>query len=426
MQKYITFVVLTLLLIAPTVLQSAHAADSWYPGKGLKQGDYFRYNMGWVQWENGAPVEIDFWVKNQTNNGINLEMVVHDGSVIQKGIVTIGYVTPDPIFFDPNMVDYANYFKRTLGWLDAFATQVSPIDPLSISYGRAGLFGEVTIGSVGMQTVTVPAGTFKASAVYFRDSGVDSYIWVDPTLPFPVKAKVYAIKTSGAPTVGYEFNLLEHGNSQQPPSFLNVQSTGVLGSSAKCPAPDYATDFVHKSIPTDSNSVTVEYLYSPSTPHQGCPMEWRIWFEPMYSSTQRVSDIHYDIYRVDDKGQQLGSLAQDLGRADIYASIGEDDKTFVVKQSPPVAHYIINVAGTGPQEGGVTDATKSGLITVDVKVAPPLVPISLPSTTGNMTTGNLTQAVPEFPVSSLIVMAIVVGFAILFIRIHPNLSNIKP
>ncbi|MGI0062923.1 MAG: hypothetical protein ACREBA_10780, partial [Nitrosotalea sp.] len=61
--------------------QSVQASTGkWYPGMGLKQGDYFKYDLGWVQWHNGAPVEIDFWVKNQTSNSLNLEMVAHDGS----------------------------------------------------------------------------------------------------------------------------------------------------------------------------------------------------------------------------------------------------------------------------------------------------------------------------------------------------------
>ncbi|MGI0007761.1 MAG: hypothetical protein ACREAR_07185 [Nitrosotalea sp.] len=406
--------------------QSVHASTGkWYPGIGLKQGDYYKYSLGWVQWHNGAPVELDFWVKNQTSSGLNLEMVAHDGDIIEKGIVTIGNITPDPTSFDANVADYANYFKRTLVWLEAFATQVNPIDPLTPVYGRAGLFGEVTIGSVGMRTVTVPAGTFQTSAVYFRDSGVDSYIWIDPTLPFPVKAQVYAIKTSGAPTIGYEYDLLEHGNSQQPPAFLNVQSTDILSSNTSCPVPDFATDFIHSSQTTNTNSVTVEYLYTPAVPHQGCPMEWRIWFEPTYSSTQRVSDIHYNLYTVDDKGVETGSLAQDIGRSDIYSSIGEDEETFLVKQAPPVAHYVLNVAGTGSDSAGVTDASQSGLINIDVKVAPPLTPVSLPGTASNATAGNTIPSVPEFPLSSLLIMTAVVGLSILFVRINPSLSNIK-
>ncbi|MGH2612327.1 MAG: hypothetical protein ACRDFB_04690, partial [Rhabdochlamydiaceae bacterium] len=79
-------------------------ATTWYPGENLKQGDYYRYTVGDVNWHNGAQFEMDFWVKNQTNNNINLEMVVNDGAIVQKGIVTIGLVTPDPVGYSPNMV----------------------------------------------------------------------------------------------------------------------------------------------------------------------------------------------------------------------------------------------------------------------------------------------------------------------------------
>jgi hypothetical protein len=370
-RRSLTLIMMTLIVSTGIISAVPHAfATTWYPGEGLKQGDYYRYNVGDVNWHNGAQLEMDFWVKNQTSNGFNLEMIAYDGAIIQKGIVTIGFVTPDPTSYDPNMVDYANLYKLTLGWLDAFSTQAAPIDVLSPVWGRAGLFGEATIGSVGMQTVSTSAGTFKASAVYFRDSGVDSYVWVDPTLPFPVKAKVYAIKTSGAPTIGFQFDLLEHGNSQQPPSFLNGQSTGILGSSVKCPTPDFATDSVHDTRTTDSASAAIEYLYSPAVPHQGCPIDWRISFEPLYSATQRISDVHYNIYTVDAQDHVLGSLAQTIGRQDIYSAVGDDEQTFIVDQPPPVIHYVINIAGTGPQSGA-TDSSKSGSINVDVKVAPP-------------------------------------------------------
>src|SRR2546427_387809 len=44
-------------------------AESWYPGQGLKQGDYFRYNVCWTDHNNCAPFEIDFWVKSKTLDG---------------------------------------------------------------------------------------------------------------------------------------------------------------------------------------------------------------------------------------------------------------------------------------------------------------------------------------------------------------------
>ncbi|SRR5579885_94029 len=367
---FLSTVILVVVLVGTVSMVPNVFATTWYPGQGLKTGDYYRYTIADVFFHNLAPFEMDFWVKNQTSSGSTLEMVIHDGSIIQKGIVKVGDITPDPTYSDPNLADYVNVYRLTLTWLDSFAQKTAPVDILSPVWGQTGIYGEVSLGSIGMQNVTVPDGTFSASTLHFHDSGVDSYLWVAPSLAFPVKAHVYAIKTSGAPTIGYEYSLLEHGNSAQPPSFLNVENTNPLGGSASCPTPDYATDSVHDTQSTDSGSVAIEYYYSPKVPHQGCPMGWRVYFEPVFSATQRISDIHYDIYTVDDKGHELESLAQSLGRTDIYSAVGDDEQNFDEKQPPPVVHYVIYVAGTGPQSG-VTDVSKAGLIKVDVKVAPP-------------------------------------------------------
>ena len=345
-------------------------ATTWYVGQGLKVGDYYRYNLSDVFYHNLAPFEMDFWVQNQTSNGYTLQMVVHDGSIIQKGTVQIGNITPDPTSSPPNLAAYVNVYRLTLTWLDSFAIKTAPVDILRPVWGQTGIYGEVSIGSVGMQSVTTPAGTFQASTLHFRDSGVDSYIWVEPSMAYPVKAKVYAIKTSGAPTIGYQYDLLERGNSATPPSFLNVVSTNPLGGSAQCPNVDFANDSVHSTQSTDTGNVAIEYYYSPKVPHQGCPIGWRITFEPVYSSTQRISDIHYDLYTVDAQGHELSSLAQSIGRTDIYSAVGDDEQSFIEQQPPSVAHFVIYVAGTGP-ESGTTDVSQAGMVPVDVQIAPP-------------------------------------------------------
>ena len=363
------FFILIILIGTSSAVPSVFAS-TWYVGQGLKPGDYYRYTIADVFYHNLSPFEMDFWVQNQTSSGYNLQMVVHDGSIIQKGTVSIGNITPDPTYSDPNLQDYTNVYRLTLTWLDSFAIKTHPVDILSPVWGQTGIYGEVSIGSIGMENVTVPAGTFSASTLHFHDSGVDSYLWVSPSYAFPIKAKVYAIKTSGAPTIGYQYSLLEYGNSAQPPSFLNVQSTNPLGGSAQCPTPDFATDSIHNTQSTDTGSLAIEYLYSPAVPHQGCPMDWRISFEPVYSNLQRVSDVHYDIYTVNGQGQEIGSLAQTIGRTDIYSAVGDDEQTFLETQPPPVVHYIINVAGTGPTSG-ITSASQAGMVAVDVNVAPP-------------------------------------------------------
>ncbi len=398
------FVIVTILFSGMLPLMpAAFASTTWYVGQGLKVGDYYRYNIADVFYHNLAPFEMDFWVQNQTSSGYNLQMVVHDGSIVEKGTVSIGNITPDPTYSDSNLANYVNVYRLTLTWLDSFAIKTHPIDILSPVWGQTGIYGEVSIGSIGMQNVTVPAGSFSASTLHFHDSGVDSYLWVAPSLAYPIKANVYAIKTSGAPTIGYQYSLLEYGNSAQPPAFLNVVSTNPLGGSPECPPIDYALDSVHGTQSTDSGTVAVEYYYSPKVPHQGCPMGWRISFEPVYDATQRVSDLHYDIYTVDDQGHELGSLAQSIGRTDIYSAVGNDEQDFIEKQPPTTAHYVIYVAGTGPQSG-VTDVTKAGMVKIDISVAPPFggnsnettVTNSGGGTTGLVNTTNTQVTIPSW------------------------------
>jgi len=160
----------------------------------------------------------------------------------------------------------------------------------------------------------------------------------------------------------------------------------------------------------------IEYRYTPAVPHQGCPVQWSIYFEQNYDPNQKIQNIQYDIYTVDDQGRKVSSVAEDLGRSTLFSPVGDDFRTILITQPPPTTHYIINVVGTGP-ENTVPDTTLSGLIKIDVQTAPPLGP--LPTGTTNST------AVPEFPVSAIMVMAIVVSMVIAFTRFKTNFSNLK-
>jgi len=253
--------------------------------------------------------------------------------------------------------------------------------------------------------VTVQAGTYKAWVVGWH-KGVDNKIWVVPSMPFPVKAAVYADVTQitqGTPPPQYLIELLETGNSQTPPPFLNVQSTLIDGG-APCPTDD--TSAVHNSINTDTNSMIIEYRYTPAVPHQGCPVQWSIYFEQNYDPNQKIGNVQYDIYTVDDQGKKIGSVAEDIGKNYLFAPVGTDFRTILIKEPPPNTHYIINAAGTGP-ENTVPDNTLSGLIKVDVTTAPPLV------------------KTPEFPISAMMIMALVVSMVVIFTRFKTNFSDLK-
>jgi plastocyanin len=527
MRKYTVFAIFAFLLMVPLALQSAHAtsgSDSWYPGKGLKQGDYFSYNVCWTDWHNCAPFQMNFWVKNETSDGSgwNVVFMAVDGSTIQKGIMTIGKITPDPTSFDPNISDYTGVYRSTVSWLDSFATKDTPKTFNVPAWGRTGSVGGQSVGPVSHEKVTVGAGTFDTYVLGWH-KGVDNKIWVDSSVPFPVKAVVYVDVTTGVPPPDYTLELLKMGNSPTEPDVLKMSSTNISTTSAQCEQPDMEQDSVHLVTTTDSSSMGVEYRYSPSNPHNGCPIEFRLSFEKNYDLSQKFSNLQYDIFIVDNNDQKLYSLAQDKGRAALFAPVGDDDNTFTLKGTTPVTHFVIAVLGTGP-EGSLPDTSSAGLVRIDVKTqesyggtivntgqpnqtstqnntttTPMQVSISIPQgstdtngitydkkdvtiTPGSTITwtnndvkphtitsgtaqggpdgkfdsgliqagqtyshtfadagsysyfdqpspwlsGSVTvgPAVPEFPLSSIMIMAIVVGLGVLFVRVNPRLYKL--
>lgn len=527
MRKYTVFAIFAFLLIVPLALQSAHAtsgSDSWYPGKGLKQGDYFSYNVCWTDWHNCAPFQMNFWVKNETSdgNGWNVVFMAVDGSNVQKGIMTIGKITPDPTSFDSNISDYTGVYRSTVSWLDSFATKDTPKTFNVPAWGRTGSVGGQSVGPVSHEKVTVGAGTFDTYVLGWH-KGIDNKIWVDSSVPFPVKALVYVDVNTGTPPPDYTLELLKMGNSPTEPDVLKGPSTNAVSTSALCDQPNMEQDSVHQVTTTDSSSMVVEYRYSPSNPHNGCPVEFRLSFEQNFDQSQKFSNLQYDIFIVDDNDHKLYSLAQDKGRTALFAPVGDDDNTFVMKGTTPVTHFVIAALGTGP-EGSLPDTSSAGLVRVDVKTQPSFggstdnsgnttttpvkndtgmtMPISVNIPKGSTDSNGITYdqkdvtvmpgttitwtntddkphtvtsgssqagpdgkfdsgliqpgqtyshtftdagsysyfdqpspwlsgsvivgpAVPEFPVSSLLIMAIVVGLGVLFVRVSPQLSNTR-
>lgn len=429
MRKYSIFMIFAFLLISPIALQSAHATDTWYPGKGLKQGDYFSYNVCFTDWHNCAQLQMNFWVKNETSDGsgFNLVFVAVDGSIIQKGIMTIGKITPDPTSFDPNISDYAAVYRSTISWLDAFATKDDPKAFDVPAWGRTGSVGGQSVGPVGQEKITVGAGTFDTQVVGWHKD-VDNKIWIDPNVAFPVKAIVYVDVTQGTPPPDYTLELLQSGNSQTEPSITSQYTSTInAGVNSKCDTIDIEQDSVHQSATTDTGSTIMDYRYSPSNPHNGCPIELRLSFEKNFDQSQKWSNVQYDIFTVDNNGMKLSSLAQDKGRSSLFAPVGDDDNTFVLKGSSPLTHVVIAIMGTG-SEGSLPDTSLAGIVKFDIKTQESFgsttPPVSVTNST-SMTNSTMNSTIPEFPLSSLMIMAIVVGLAILFVRIHPSLSNIR-
>ena len=363
----IGFILSALIGLIPIV--NPAFAESWYPGQGLKQGDHFEYSVCYTDWHNCTPLQIDFWVKNKTSDGTgwNMEFLAVDGSIVQKGLVTIGMVTPDPMYSDQTISDYASVYKNTISWLDSCSTRDTPKDFSLPAWCRTGGVGGQPVSPEGQEQVTVQAGSYKAWVIGWH-KGVDSKIWVVPSIPFPVKAQVYADVTNPPIPPQYIFELAKMENTQVEPEIFKTPISVPPEINPNCSIADMQQDSVHDSATTDTGSMIIEYRYSPSIPKQGCPIEFRISFEKNFDPSQKYSNVHYDVFTVNDKGQKLSSEAQDLGRPDLFAPVGDDDRTFLIKEAPPITHYIINVSGMDSQEGNL-DTSVSGLVKIDIHTA---------------------------------------------------------
>jgi hypothetical protein len=208
--------ILSISLVIPSVY-----ADSWYVGKGLKQGDYFRYNVCVIDYHNCAPLEIDFWVQNQTSNGnSNLQFVAVDGNNTQRGIVTIDRLASDPINWSSNLVDYVDVYQSTIIWLSHFATKDSPKDLSYPSWDPLGSIRVPHMVLLGQERITVKAGSYNATVIH-TPKGADNGFWIVPELPFPVKGVIINpyLGRPGSQLVG-DFELLETGNSKVTPKFV--------------------------------------------------------------------------------------------------------------------------------------------------------------------------------------------------------------
>ena len=347
---------------------------TWYLGEGLKVGDYFEYSLCELDLNDCAPVKIQFWIKGQVPNGSetlwDTKVVVYDGNKIIKGSMGLGEKTPEPITFDDNLHDYAIAFKSSLSWLSAFATGNEndlihgPKEFRDNAWGKIGAIGGSQLIPKRAETIAVPAATVDTVVVGWY-SGDSNEIWIVDDFPFPVKALTYAWVTTGVAPIMYQYTLLDYKENVVDDPFVNVKSTLTKQESLGCPT-DF-DEYVSGHVATNTFSMGIQYNYSPEHPMEGCDIDWKINFKNKYNDAEFIDQVHYDIWVVDDAGNRLRSLAQEIGRDDLFNGFGQLHILLPVKESAGLVHYVLFIYGTG-SEFEIPDATMGGYITVDIEI----------------------------------------------------------
>lgn len=341
----------------------------WWLGEGLKQGDFFSYQLCHVNYKECTYFEVDFWISGTTQVGSEekwvAQAVVYDGGRIYKGDMELGRIVAEPTGGSDNLVTYRSAVKSSVSWLSSFATSYGgeggegPKAFSMPSWGKIANIGGEQVMPQEAETVDVPAGIFDAIRVGWKTGGAHSHIWIVDEFPFPVRASTWTHVAEGQPPQEYALTLLEYEEGVQQDPFAGIVPSQAREAALGCP--DNAKlpfKFVKKS--TENFAYGLEVGYKPEEPKQGCDVEWLLKFKNKYDETEFLNQVQYDILVVDD-GRNLPpirNLAADDNRQFLYSPSGLAERTMPVREPPGANNYLITVYGMAP-EYAVPDPTRT-------------------------------------------------------------------
>ena len=226
-----TILIASVLLVPASHLgiQKAYAANNWYLGIGAKPNTYYTYKVQNHDTNEGQPFIMTIYFKQfDKNKGywIAPVYVVEPNGNVLNGTFHLSDLDLSALGssqIPTAMRPYRGAYVDTLDWLAAFV----PKPGLSLTapyWGKLAAIGGSPIAPSGGAKVTVPAGTFDTTAVTWH-YGADNTIYVNPNMPYPIKAQAFAAVTTGAPPLQCAFDL--QGTGQGPPKIPKSQIEAV-------------------------------------------------------------------------------------------------------------------------------------------------------------------------------------------------------
>jgi hypothetical protein len=348
---------------------------TWYPGEGLKHGDFFSYAMCHVDYKECAEFEMDIWIKGDKQDGSEAkwlaEVAVYDGNKLIIGEMELGKLAPEPTGGSSELGVYRGAFKSSIVWLSAFATgyddggKEGPKAFSDKSWGKIANIGGEQVIPTSIEDVTVPAGTFETIKIAWKTGGITSKVWVVDDFPFPIKAETFTHVSEGIPPPEYQFRLLKYQENVKTNPFEDLLSSPDQQAALGCET-HYEKVSVKK--PTKNFVYQVHIFYGPENPIQGCEMEFLIKFISKFDDTEFLNQVQYDFLVVDDNLKPLRSIAQDEGRQYLYSPSGQSEVDFIVQEDPGIAHYAIRIYGISPE--GIAPSSGGDFLVIDVPISP--------------------------------------------------------
>jgi hypothetical protein len=371
--RFLAFALVALMLVlgassvALTSSVYAQGDDRWYPGEGVKQNMYVKYEIQEEQTNDRQPFELTLYFQEQNQDGewTVPAFVVDEGKVIEgtfKLSDSMAYLAGSSQVPE-DMNDFVGGYSGSLHWLDAFTTKGKPLSLTQASWGKTASIGGSEVKPAGPEKVTVPAGTYDTTVILWHKS-VDSKVWIWNEFPFPIKAVAYADVTTGTPPIQFSFELLETGMGKPtPPASEDRVPTPPLSKKTGRGTYEIVIDWEPPSIEPGTNVLFTVSLKD----DVGFPLE-----RANYDFTVKSAD---------------GSVVQEFKNQNA-------DSEF----------------GTGTHEVQLDSA---GPMTITVKI----------NAVGSREPSQFTESadfnvvvVPEFPVSAAIVAAAVIGLVVVMTR----------
>jgi hypothetical protein len=287
------FFALSTILVAPMLLlpespigiQKAYADNNWYLGKGAKAGTYYTYRIQNHDTKQGQPFTMTIYFKQFDNNKgywiAPVYVTEPNGNVI-NGTFHLSDLDLSALGssqIPPALRPYRSAYIDTLNWLASFV----PKPGLSITapyWGKLAAIGGSAIAPNGAAKVTVPAGTFDTTDIFWH-YGADNHIYVSQNVPYPVKAQAFAAVTSGSPPIQFAFELQSTGQGQpkQPKSQIVV------------PTPPL-------TLQTGRGTYNIQLFWQPVTIEHGKDTKFGILF--MDSAKNVVNEVTYSYVATQD------------------------------------------------------------------------------------------------------------------------------
>jgi len=222
MIKYVTYVLMGLLIAGGVFATKTVYAQDWYPGEGVQEGLLVKYRISHLDYKRGTPFDVTLWFGSQDDKGNWItNVIVEEKGQVVTGQFKLSSLTLTPLGTDisPELRPYREPIKASLNWPEAYASKTAPESLTGRKvWGVIAAIGggSITVQPVGTETIEAAGQSWDTNIIgwYYAE---DSKVWIKDGFPLPIMAKVFALSTNRPIPVQFEFVLLESRITDTPP-----------------------------------------------------------------------------------------------------------------------------------------------------------------------------------------------------------------